>query len=171
VGRVWPRHEQRGRPLNAIVRWLRTQVPMGTSEALQALAVESWRIVAYAWPITAVLFLAAVMALSVGLPLRNAAFRGRLMLPALTYIFPVVVLFLGALLRYDGPPAPAWVEPAAWRGIMVWVFVVLHVAALVAVTVLLRGARIRAAAIVLPGVWFTLVAGFLAIIAIVGRGL
>ena len=124
----------------------------------------------YAWPITVVLIAGATTALVFRAPFRDPRFRRGLKLLLISYAIPVVIIVIGAVLRYDGPRAPAYVEPPVWRGIVLWSAILVHIAVLVAGVIFMRGARIRAAAVVLPGIWASLSSGFVAGIAIAGVG-
>jgi ABC-type spermidine/putrescine transport system permease subunit II len=143
---------------------------MTTWQAFQAMAFHSLDLAVYAWPISVALAVLAAGALMVGAPLRNQVFRRRLRLMLFTYVIPLVIVAIGAFLRYDGPRAPEYIEPPAWRGAVLWGAVVVHLAALIAAVTLMKGARLRVAAIVLPGIWLSLSSGFMAGIAIAGVG-
>jgi hypothetical protein len=116
------------------------------------------------------LIVVALGAVIFGAPLRESTFRRKFSLLLATYAIPVVIIGVGAILRYDGPPAPGWAEPPAWRGAVLWAVVIAHVAAVVAAAILMRGARIRAVAVGLPGIWLSLSSGFVAAVAIGGVG-
>ncbi len=125
----------------------------------------------YAWPISLVLVLAALVALFVGHPLRQPQFRGRIRVILPTYLFPIAVLIVGAVLRYDWHANPKWVEPPDWHGGVLWAVVIIHVVVLLAISMASKSARLRSAAILLPGLWLSLSCGFMAAIAIGGVGL
>ena len=141
-----------------------------TWDAFQAIAVESWKVAAATWPVILVLGLVALAALAIGAPLRNPQLRGKAALLLSTYAVPVVVMGVGAVLRYDGPRASQYVEPATWRFAVLYGVVLSHVLMLVAAAVLVKGARVRAVAAILPGIWLTLCTYFVAGIAIAGVG-
>jgi predicted permease len=127
-------------------------------------------IVIHAWPISLLLVLAALVALFVGHPFREPQFHSRVRAILLTYLFPVAVLSVGALLRYDWKANPKWVEPPDWYGGVLWGVVAIHVAVLLAIVIGSKSGRLRSAAVLLPGLWLTLSCGFMAAIAIVGVG-
>jgi hypothetical protein len=143
---------------------------MTTWHAFEAMAFHAMDLAIYAWPISAALAAAAICALAIGAPIRDQLFHRRLRLMLVTYVIPVVIMAIGAFLRYDGPPAPEYAEPPAWRVAVLWAAVATHIVAFIATVTLMRGTRIRAAAIVLPGVWLSLSTGFVAGIAIAGVG-
>jgi len=141
-----------------------------TWHAFQVIAFQSLHVVArYAWPVSVALVLGAVSAVAIGAPLRDPRFRRRAWLLLVTYVIPVAVIGVGALLRYDGPRTE-YVEPAIWRAIVLWGVVLAHVIAIVVAVFLMPGSRIRAAAVGLPGIWLSLSAGFVAAFAIAGVG-
>jgi len=89
---------------------------------------------------------------------------------AIAYAIPITVMVVGAVLRYDAPRELGYVEPPAWKAAVLCAGLVAHIGAFVARVVVLRGARIRAAAVVLPSIWLSLSSGFVAGIAIAGVG-
>lgn len=127
-------------------------------------------IVIYAWPLSLVLVVAALLAFFVGYPLKQPQFRRRLRVILPTYLFPIAVLFVGAVLRYDWQAHPKWVEPPDWHGAILWTVLIIHVVVILAITISSKSARIRSAAILLPGLWLSLSSGFMAAIAIGGVG-
>ena len=135
------------------------------------LAAHSLDLAIYVWPLSLAVLLAAAIALFVGDPFRNPHLRSRFPLLLITYVFPVVILIVGIVLRYDGPPHPHWVEPPLWRGVVLGGVIIVHALTLAVAAVLMRGAQIRAAAIMLPGFWLSLSCGFVSAIAIGGVGL
>ncbi len=143
---------------------------MTTLRAFGYVARESMDLAIYLWPISVVLAAAAIAALTFGFPLRDAYLRRKLPIVFIPYAMPIVIMGIGAVLRYDGPPHPQWVEPPEWRGWMLWSALAAHVLAVIAVVVLTRGARIRAAAVAVPSIWLSLSSGFTAGFAIAGVG-
>lgn len=123
----------------------------------------------HAWPITLAFGLSLVAALLVGSPLRDPQLRRRMRMLPLTYVIPILIVAIGAVLHYDGP-RPEWVEPPSWRIAVLYALVSAHLLAFLVAVVLMKGARIRTAAVVLPGIWLTLSTYFIAGIAIVGIG-
>jgi hypothetical protein len=98
--------------------------------------------------------------------------RGRkgLRLILATYAFPVVFIIVGTVLRYDWVAHPIWTEPPDWHGVVLYAVLLLHAIALIAVTLVLKGMRLRSVAILLPGFWLSLSGGFVAGIAMAGVG-
>ena len=124
----------------------------------------------YLWPISLVIVLSACVALFAGHPLRQPQFRDRIRVVLLTYLFPVAVLVVGAVLRYDWKANPKWVEPPDWHGWVLWTVVIFHIVVLLAIAIASKSARLRSAAILLPGLWLSLSCVFMAAIAIGGVG-
>jgi hypothetical protein len=93
-------------------------------------------------------------------------------LPALavSYLFPFGVLIVGFLLRYDGPPHPNWRQPPEWRAYVLYLPILLHIVFVVGTLVALRRRRVRAAALLVPGLWLSLCALPPAGFAIAGVG-
>jgi hypothetical protein len=141
-----------------------------TWDALQAIAFESMKVIVAAWPVIVVLALTAIAGLIVGLPLRNPQLRRKVALLLTLYAIPIVVIGIGAILRYDGPRAPQYVEPSVWRFVVLYGVVLSHLLIFIAAVIFLKGARIRAAAVALPSIWLTLCTYFIAGIAIAGVG-
>ena len=142
---------------------------MTTWQAFQAIAFHSLHLTRYVWLVSVALVLAAVAALVIGVPLRHAQFRRRFGVLLLTYLIPVVIIGIGAVFRYDGPRTE-YVEPAAWRGAILWGVVLAHILAVAAAVILMRGWRIRVFVVSLPGLWLSLSTGFVSAIAIAGVG-
>src|SRR5262245_1330681 len=138
----------------------------GFGETLLEITKHSLDLAIYAWPISLVVLGLAFVALTVGSPFREALVPSRMLWLVLTYGFPVVVAVVGAVFRYDGPPHPRWVEPPAWYGAILWGVIAIHGLAAISVPIFMKGIRVRSAALVLPGVWFSLSTGFVAGIAI-----
>jgi len=65
-------------------------------------------------------------------------------------------------------PGTEYVEPAAWRVAVLWSVVLAHIVAVATAVILMRGARIRVAAVGLPGIWLSLSTGLVAAFAIAG---
>jgi hypothetical protein len=138
-------------------------------ETFRELLLESFDLVIYVWPITLGVIAAALFAAFFGTSLLSAQFRSRLWLLVIPYVFPLVVLAVGAVLHYDGPGHPQWVEPRAWLA-MLLAIVLFHIVAALAIATYLKGMRVRATALLLPSIWLTLSCGLVAAIAIVGVG-
>ena len=124
----------------------------------------------YLWPVSAVLAAIAIAAITIGFPLRDASLRHKLTFVLIPYAMPIVIMVIGAVLRYDGPPHPQWVAPPEWRAWVLWFAVLANILAVIAVVMLARGARIRAAAVSVPSIWLSLSSGFIAGVAIEGVG-
>jgi len=136
------------------------------SQAAYALTTHSLELARYLWPVSVVILLAAVLAIAIRPPIRDPRFRKALPWIVATYAFPLAVLGVGTVLRYDGPPPPNWVEMPSWRGGVVWGVVIAHGLAAVALAIAHRGVRLRSFALALPGVWLSVSVGFVAILAI-----
>jgi len=136
------------------------------------LGLSALEFLVYYWPISVAVLASAVAALTVRSPLHDPRFRGRLRLLTLTYAIPPVILLIGTLLRYElhGPPHPNWREPPAWYGYLLWAVVIFHVAVLMGSLVAMRGTRLRAAGVLLPGVWLSVCAFIPAGFSVVGVG-
>ena len=126
---------------------------------------------AWLWPISLALAVAAVGAFCAGFIRGSVPLRRKWIVVLAGYALPVVVIAIGAILRYDGPPSPQWIEPAAWRGWLLWGVLVVNVLAVIAAAILIQGARIRATFLALPSIWLTTSSVFVAAMAILGRGL
>jgi hypothetical protein len=122
---------------------------------LLALVADAGECFVYFWPVSVSVLSVSLVVLTVRPPFRDPRFRGRLWLFAISYGFPLVVLLIGTLLRYDGPPHPNWREPPAWRGWTLLGAMVLHVILSITSIVLMKGARVRSAAALLPAVWLS----------------
>ena len=120
------------------------------------------------WEVTVPVVVVAAILIVVGYRFRDATAKRRLWVSALPYIAPVVIIALGAILRYDG--GRPWVEPPQWRGDTLWVTLVANVVAVVAVTVFARGYRLLTFGVTAPSVWLSMSGGFMAGIAIGGVG-
>jgi hypothetical protein len=142
----------------------------GFGETMWEITRHSLDLAILAWPISLVVLSAALLALAIGSPFRDPLFRRRLPVVLLTYVFPVAVAIVGAVFRYDGPPHPSWVEPPPWYGIVLWAVIAVHGLVAISAPIFLKGVRARSTALVLPGVWLSLSAGFIAAIAIAGVG-
>jgi hypothetical protein len=95
--------------------------------------------------------------------------------PALTglaasYLCPLLILLVGAALPYDGPPHPHWKEPPNWRMYVLYAPLVFHIALACGLLLFQKGRRVRAALVLIPGLWLSLCALFPAGINIVGVG-
>jgi hypothetical protein len=140
-----------------------------TWQAAQVIAIEAYRASIYLWQVTAALITVAMAALL--LPsLKKVPVRRRLIPLLLSYVMPVAIIGIGAVLAYDGPRGGTYVEPPLWRGVVLWGALLAHVGILIGAVVLMRGARVRAAAVVLPGVWASLCTGVVSAFAIAGVG-
>jgi hypothetical protein len=143
---------------------------MTSADAFRALVRHSLDLALYAWPISLVLIAVALFALFYGKPLAQLQFRRGLWAILPTYAFPVAVIIVGTVLRYDWVAHPTWTEPPDWHGVVLWAVLVLHAIALIAVILVLKGVRMRSAAILLPGFWLSLSCGFVAGVAMAGVG-
>ena len=123
------------------------------------------------WPVSAAIVVAAVVAFGIGVVRGNTPLRRTWAIVAAGYAMPILVIAIGAVLRYDGPPPPQWIEPPEWRGWLLWAVLAANVIAIIAVGILTQGARIRATIVALPSVWLTASSVFVAAMAILGRGL
>src|SRR5438045_6713777 len=112
---------------------------LGFGETLGEIARHSLDLAILAWPISLVVLVGALVALTVGSPFRNPIFRRRVPVVLLTYVFPVAVAIVGTVFRYDGPPHPGWVEPPQWYGHVLWAVIAAHVSASVAAPIFLKG--------------------------------
>jgi hypothetical protein len=140
------------------------------SDALVEITKGSLDVALYAWPVSAAVVIPALIALTVGSPFRDPVFRSRLSLMLTTYAFPLAVVAVGTIFRYDGPSHPSWVEPPSWYGAVLWSVILMHALAVISAPILMKGVRLRSAALVLPGLWLSLSAGFVAAIVIAGVG-
>jgi hypothetical protein len=139
-------------------------------QAFHVIAFQSLHLVArYAWPVSLALILGAAAAVVVGAPLRDRKFQRMVWILLATYVIPLAVMGVGALLRYDGPRSE-YVEPSIWRIVVLWGVVLGHVITIVVAVFLMRGWRVRAAAVGVPGVWLSSSAGLVAAFAIAGVG-
>src|SRR5262245_26900449 len=102
--------------------------------------------------------------------LRDQKLQKRALLFSIAYGIPVLILLIGTLLRYDGPPHPNWREPPAWRGWVLLVPLVLSLLLLVRAVVVMRGARLRSAAALLPALWLAICAYIPSGFAVAGVG-
>jgi len=139
-------------------------------DALVEITKGSLDVALYAWPVSAVVALPALIALTLGSPFTNPIFRGRLPLMLTTYAFPLAVVVVGIIFRYDGPSHPDWVEPPSWYGTVLWSVILMHALAVISVPIFMKGVRLRSVALVLPGLWLSLSAGFVAAIVMAGVG-
>ena len=137
-----------------------------------ALTKESLGLAILLWPVSVVLVAVLALALTVKSPFRDPAFRRYVPVMFVTYGFPLVVLLVGTVFRYKWPAGnpSAYAEPPTLHVVALWTVIAAHAVALIASPIFMRGVRIRSAAIVLPGFWLTLSAGFVAAIAIAGVG-
>jgi hypothetical protein len=137
-----------------------------------ALTKQSLGLAIVLWPASVLLVVVLVLALTVKAPFRDPAFRRFVPVMFVTYGFPLLVLLVGTVFRYKWPAGnpSVYVEPSALHVAVLWAVIAAHAVALIASPIFMRGVRIRSAAIVLPGFWLTLSAGFVAAIAIAGVG-
>jgi hypothetical protein len=145
-------------------------VALDLGQALSTITRHSLDMAMFAWPVSLAVLVAALLALTVGSPFRDSTFRKRMPWILASYVLPPAVVVVGAVLRYDWVRHPNWVEPPAWHGAVLWAVILIHAVVLIAGPVFLRGIRVRSAALVLPGFWLSLSAGFIAAIAIGGVG-
>lgn len=143
---------------------------MKTSEAFIAITKHSFDLVIYAWPITAVIVLLALIALLIGSPFRNPKFRKWFPIILMTYIIPIVVVTIGAMFRYKGPTGQNWVEPPSWYGIVLYAVILFHAIMLISAAIFIKGLRARSIALLMPALWLSASAWFIASIAIAGVG-
>ena len=136
------------------------------------LVTEVGEFLVYYWPISVAVFALGVAALTVRAPLRDPAFRRRLRLLAIPYAVPLLLLLIGTLFRYElhGPPHPNWREPPTWYFYLVLAPLILYAILLGGALIVMRGARLRSAAVLIPGVWLSLCAYFPAGFAVAGVG-
>ncbi len=157
-------------PLNAGVRRRKDIVGISAATVFSEMVLEVLDILAYLWPVSVAVTSAAVLALTVGSPVLEPTFRSRLRYLFLTYAIPIVVLLVGTTFRYNGPPHPNWEAPPAWYGVPLYAVLITHAAVLVVAPIIMRGARLRSMAILLPGAWLSLCCWFVAGIVIAGVG-
>jgi len=121
------------------------------------LAVCVWDVMVHFWPISLAVFVAALASLVVASPFRNPHFRRVLPFLVVPYGIPIIILAFGTVFAYDlHGPHLEWREPPAWQGYVLWGLIGLHLATLVAAPLILKGARLRSAGVLLPGVWMSL---------------
>ena len=144
---------------------------LAAGQTVYGLTTHSLELALYLWPVSVVILLAAVLAIAIRPPFRDATFRKALPWILATYAFPLAVVGVGTVLRYDGPPPPNWVEMPSWRGAVVWAVVIAHGLAAIALALVRRGVRLRSFVLALPGVWLSVSVGFVAILAIYAVGL
>lgn len=144
---------------------------ISTATAFSRIAVGALDIVAYLWPVSMAVSVAAVLALTIGSPVKDPKFRSRLRVLFATYAIPPVLLLVGAIFRYAGPPHPHWEAPPDWYGVPLYAVLIAHATVLVAAPIVMRGARLRSVAILLPGIWLSLCCWFVAGISMAGVGL
>jgi hypothetical protein len=143
---------------------------MSAPKVYSEMALEVMDIVAYLWPVSLAVTSAAALALIIGSPLRDPKFRSRLPFLLTSYAIPLLVLLVGTIFRYSGPPHSNWQSPPDWYGIPLGVVLIAHAALLVATPIIMKGARLRSLAILMPSVWLTLSSWFVAGVVIAGVG-
>lgn len=136
------------------------------------MAVEASGLLVYLWPVSIAVLGLFLTALLAGAPLRDPRFRRSLRLLSITYLVPLAVLLAGTLLRYEahGPPHPDWQRPPEWFFYVLLAPVILHLLVLVGGFVAAKGFRLRALGVLLPGVWLSLCAYFIAASYVNGVG-
>jgi hypothetical protein len=143
---------------------------MSAATAFSFMALKVLGIVAHLWPISIAVVAAAVLAVTIGSPVRDPRFRYGMRFLFMTYAFPLLVLLVGTIFRYAGPPHPNWEAPPEWYGVPLFAVLVAHAIALVAAPIIMTGARLRSIAILLPGVWLSLCCWVVAAFAMAGVG-
>src|SRR5262245_29037543 len=103
------------------------------------LLIEMGEVIAYFWPISAGVSVIGVSALVVRFRRQDSPFRGRAWLLAVPYLIPALVLLVGTVFRYSGPPHPHWREPPTWYGWVLCAPLVLHAIWWITATVLMKG--------------------------------
>jgi hypothetical protein len=147
-----------------------SEAVMQTLQTFMVIAAETLRALLAAWPLSLVAFGVAAVAFVIGGGASSSRWPGRRMLISSIYILPLVVMLIGALLAYDGPRATTYEPPTAWKGLVLWLPVLICVVCVAALTVRTPGARIRSLALAAAGVWLTLCATIVAGMAIAGVG-
>ena len=110
----------------------------------------------YFWPISIMFLTMLVLAILLPSYHLKTYFGRALPIILFTYLTPIVLLLAEWVLRYDHELHPNWVEPAAWRGYLMWGLVLVHALAISVIVVVLTGRRLRAIALVTPGLWLSL---------------
>src|SRR5438105_7789766 len=143
---------------------------MDITSTLLAVAKLAGEIVLHYWWISVFLLAVAAAALTFGSPLRISAFRSGARTLALRYVIPFIILLVGAVLRYDFSDPSTYRAPPLWYGVALWAPVALYLLVLLASVVFSKGARLRSAAFLVPGLWLSLCATVPAGFAIAGVG-
>jgi len=147
--------------------------PARTLQFMWWIALDASDLALWAWPVTAAVVLVALAGLVWGRPLEGSRFRALLPKVAATYLMPIALLAVGALLRYErhGPPSPEYEAPSAWFGFALWTPLVVHAVIVVVAVCLSTGVRVRTTAILLPSLWLSCCTLFPAGFAIAGASL
>ena len=144
---------------------------MSESAAVIAeIATDTFEFALYFWPISLGMLVLGLVALGAAWHSRNQSLRKRPLVFLIPYGMPLVILLIGTLLRYDGPPHPNWREPPAWRGWVLLASLVLSLVFVVRGVVVMRGARLRSAAGLVPALWLAVCTYFPCGFAIAGVG-
>jgi hypothetical protein len=143
---------------------------MDTMHAFLAIAKLTAEVTAHYWLVSVVLAVCAVTALVVGRPLHVQSFRRLASVIRVAYAIPVVIVLLGALLRYEHVSQYMYREPPISYGIALYAPVTAYLLVVLACAVLLRGWRLRSTALLGPGLWVSLCATLAAGLAIAGVG-
>jgi hypothetical protein len=121
------------------------------------------------WPVTVALFVVGIAAVTLGSPLRSETFRRYAIAVLGTYMFPVLTIIVGVILRYEGR-VTGWVYPPRWAAMTLYAIPLLHMIALVTVVSLARGNRMRATSQSLLGMWLSFCATFASVAALTNIG-
>jgi hypothetical protein len=140
-------------------------------EHLAWLAASAWDAMLHFWPISAAVLAVGVAAL-IGNPFRDVRFRKAARLFLVAYLAPLLILLLGTVLRYElhGPPHPNWRRPPTSFEFALWLPLALQVVVVITAVVVSKGARLRSAGLLLPGVWVSLCVLVVATFSVVGVG-
>lgn len=130
----------------------------------------SFHVVLDLWPVSLGVLVAAILAFTVGNPLRTPAIRRRLTLLLITYAIPLLIVVMGAVLRFPGPPRMFTEARQSWRVDMLWWVLLIHALVVLAAPILMKGVRLRAFAILLLGFWLSVTSGFLVEASLQGVG-
>jgi hypothetical protein len=140
-------------------------------QAFITISTMACEIVARYWYVTLALTALAVAGLVIGNPTRTQAFRRVTRLFGAAYVMPILVVAIGTVLRYDhgSPPVYHGAPPISYA-VALYVPIVIYLVVFLGCVVSLRGWRLRSAALLGPGLWFSACATIPAGFAIAGVG-
>src|ERR1044072_4928015 len=93
---------------------------MQTLHTFQVIATQTLLALIAVWPLSALVFAVAAVALVSGTRVTVPSPRSRRILIFAIFILPAIAILIGALLAYNAPQGSTYEHPSAWKGFVLW---------------------------------------------------